>query len=134
MIEPDRAELKRRCIEVLQQHQGPDNCITMEELFRTISGEVVIPKRANNQSRIVRDLVAQLQHEGHPVCHRSGTYGGYFMGTEKAHIEKEAKWFRSRAMTSLMRSKNLLNQTNGELLKQVALDLDAQNQEENTND
>lgn len=127
----DRITLKQRCIEILNNHHGPHECITMERLYRTITGDIVIPYKRNNQSRIVRDLVAQLQEEGHPICHKSGKYGGYFLGTKKEHIEKEATWFRARAMTSLQRSQVLMKQTNDELLAQLKIDLEPK---ENTHD
>lgn len=128
MSNVDRATLKQRCIEVLNEHQGPENCITMEQLFRTISGDVVIPYKCNNQSRIVRELVAQLQGEGHSICHKSGKYGGYFLATKKEHIEKEAKWHRARGLSSLRRSKYLLKQTDEQLLNQLKIDLNDEEQ------
>jgi hypothetical protein len=128
MTEHPRDVYKRRLIQRLNdQHQGPDNGLTMTECVAVVLGEIIIPYKRNNQSRLIRDLVAELQRDGHPICHKSGKYGGYYIATNDDQLDAEAAWHHKRAIASLTRVKHLRKITTDEVVEQVKLDLEESN-------
>jgi len=123
MHDMDREELKEAVLKILKQHVDYDDCIKKEPLWSAVTGEVIIPKRRNDQTRPLRSIIAALQKDGHPICHRSGIYGGFFYSKEQKYVIKQAHRHHKSAMTHLRRKKHLLRINNKEVLKQVELDL-----------
>lgn len=123
MHEPDRDELKARAQKILEQHQGVNNCITMYQLYNAITGEPIIPRRRLDQTRVVRSLIAELQKEGCPIVHRAAGGGGYYYATNDAELDKEANWFRKRALSSFRRERALRKISTKKLLTQYELEL-----------
>lgn len=123
MREIDRAEFKARVREILAQHVGPDECVSMYRLYQAITGHPIIPMRKVNQTRLVRSVIAELQEDGEPIVHKSGPDGGYYTAEKKEEIEQEAAWFRKRALSAFRREKMLRRISNEELLRQYALEL-----------
>lgn len=123
MREIDRAEFKARVREILAQHVGPEECVSMYALYRAITGHPIIPGRKVNQTRLLRSIIAELQEDGEPIVHKSGPEGGYYSAETKAELEQEAAWFRKRALSAFRREKMLRRISNEELLRQYALEL-----------
>jgi len=123
MPDMDRQELKEAVLNVLKQHDDYENCIKKEALWSTVTGELIIPKRRNDQTRPLRSIIESLQKDGHPICHRSGIYGGFFYSKEHKYVIKQAHRHHKCAMTHLRRKKHLLRINDKEVLKQVELDL-----------
>lgn len=120
----ERDALKRAVGEILDRHRGPQRAITMVALFRQATGEVVIPNRRYDQTRIVRSVVEQLRREGRPIGLVSGRGGGYFVAQSDTELQPTIDWFHSRAMSSLQQEAALKRITFGELLQQYRLELD----------
>ncbi len=123
----DRAELRRRIREILEEHTA-DHPITMIALFQAITGEVVIPWRRYDQSRIVRSLVEELRREGMPVAHKSSAGGGYYIARNAKELQPTVDWFHVRALSSLRQEAALRRMRPGELVKQYELELNRQEQ------
>lgn len=123
MTEHPREYLLERCRALVSAHKGPDDCITMTELYHQLTGEVVIPWRRYDQSRIVRSLIEQLRREGCPIGHKGGKFGGYFWAADQAELDTTARMFRSRGLSAFKQEAALRRVSNTELLKQYQLDL-----------
>jgi len=119
----DREHLLANLRHVLRGHQGPDNTISMRDAFEAITGEVVIPGRRYDQTRIVRSLVEQLRREGVPVGFRGGPDGGYFVARSDEELAETLAIFHARALSSFRQEAALKRITFGELLEQYALEL-----------
>lgn len=120
----DREELKAKARMILKDHQGPDDCINMFELYHAITGLPVIPGRKINQTRIIRSLVEQLRREGCPIGLKSGHEGGYFWARNAKELGPTIAWFHDRAMSSLKQEANLKKLEPGEVAKQYAIELE----------
>lgn len=118
MRELDRAEMLARAREILQQHQGPDDCITMTELYYQVTGEAVIPWKRYDQSRVIRSIVEQLRQEGARIGRKGGKHGGYFWARNDEEMMATAEWFHSRAMSALKQEAAIKRVTTKELIKQ----------------
>lgn len=120
----DRRALLDAAREVLGRHQGPERPITMLELHAVLTGEVIIPGRRYDQTRITRSLVEQLVLEhGLPVA--SGRHG-YFLARTDAELQPTIERFHARALSHLKREKALKRATTADLLEQVRIDLDSE--------
>lgn len=124
MTEQARDYLLEQCRALVRAHEGPDDCITMTEIYSRITGEPVIPWRRYDQSRIVRSLIEQLRREGCPIGHKGGRHGGYFWAADKAGLEATARMFRSRGISAFKQEAALRRMSNKDLLKQYQIDLE----------
>lgn len=115
----------------MQEHQGPDNCIKMDDLFCHVTGEHIIPYRRYDQTRIVRSLVKDLRREGCAIGNKAGKNGGYFLATTEEELEKTIKTLHSRALASLGQEAALKRVKVEHLLEQYRLEFN--NQEKNDN-
>lgn len=120
----EREELKQRIRDVLREHVGPDDCITMTQLYRAVTGAHVIPQRRYDQSRVVRSLVEQLRREGCPIALKAGTGGGYFWARDERELDPTVRWFHQRAMSSLKQEAALKRMPFGDLLQQYQLEFE----------
>lgn len=123
MYDVSRAEMKARAREILAEHVGADECISMFQLFYMITGYPIIPGRKINQTRLIRSVIADLQEDGEPIVHKSGPDGGYYTAEKREDIEQEAAWFRKRALSAFRREKMLRRISTEELLRQYQLEL-----------
>lgn len=119
----DRKTLMARLLEILRRQEGPDHPVSMTELFHRLTGETVIPWRRYDQSRLVRSLVRQAREEGHPIAHRAGRDGGYFLARSDAELDETAEWFRKRALASLRQEARLKRISMNTLIEQYRLEL-----------
>lgn len=117
----------RRLLE--RDHRGRDNPITMTRLFQLVTGDVVIPGRRYDQTRVIRSCVKELRRQGLPIVHKGGASGGYYLATDSADIERTANLFHSRAMSSLVQEAALRRMRPGDLLEQYQLELEEQRHE-----
>ena len=85
----------------LKQHKGPENCVTMNELFVDATGSYIIPNRRYDQTRIIRSIVKDLREEGCPIGIKGGKSGGYFWARNDAELKSTIEKFHHRAMSSL---------------------------------
>lgn len=122
MQSDDRAALKDQVRALLREHVGPENCITMTQLFHHATGEPVIPNRRYDQSRIVRSLVEELRRDGCPIGLHGGINGGYFWARSADELDPTVQWFHRRALSSLKQEAALKRVPFEELLKQYQLE------------
>lgn len=125
MLPADRADLLARVRALLQQCRGPQAAIRMVDLFALATGEIIIPGRKIDQSRILRSLVDQLRREGCPIGIQGGKNGGYFWADDPADLEPTIRWFHARALASLRQERALRRVPFAQVLQQHALDFDA---------
>ena len=123
MLPTDRADLLVRVEALLQQCRGPQAAIRMVDLFALATGDVVIPGKRYDQTRIVRSLVDQLRRQGRPIAHGNS---GYFWADDPADLEPTIRWFHLRALASLRQERALRRVPFSQVLEQHALDFDAQ--------
>ena len=126
MLPTDRADLLARVQGLLQQCRGPQAAIRMVDLFALATGDVIIPGKRYDQTRILRSLVEQLRRDGCPIGHVSGTGGGYFWADDPADLDLTIRWFHQRALSSLRQERALRRVPFAQVLEQHALDFDAQ--------
>lgn len=122
IAEIDRKELLHRCKKILADHVGQENAIKSENLFVLMTGQIIIPKRANDQTRIVRSIVKQLESEGVRIVHVTGKNGGYFMATCQEDIDRKIAWFMKRIKSAFKRVMHLGNMTFDDVFKQLEID------------
>ena len=123
MLPTDRADLLVRVEALLQQCRGPQAAIRMVDLFALATGDVVIPGKRYDQTRIVRSLVDQLRRQGCPIAHGAN---GYFWADDPADLEPTIRWFHLRALASLRQERALRRVPFAAVLEQYRLDLEAQ--------
>ena len=123
MLPDDRADLLARVQALLQQCRGPRNSIRMVDLFAAATGDVVIPGKRYDQTRILRSLVEQLRRDGCPIGHGNG---GYFWADDPADLDLTIRWFHARALASLRQERALRRVPFAQVLEQHRLDFDAQ--------
>lgn len=123
MLPADRADLLARVQALLQQCRGPQAAIRMVELFALATGDVVVPGKRYDQTRIVRSLVDQLRRQGCPIAHGSN---GYFWADDPADLEPTIRWFHLRALASLRQERALRRVPFEQVLEQHQLDFDSQ--------
>jgi hypothetical protein len=123
VIELDREEVKARVREILERHEGPGDCITMTALHSQATGQVIIPWRRYDQSRLVRSLVAELRREGCPIGDRGGREGGYFWAADRQQLEPTIAKLHARALSSLRQEAVLKRVRAEELLQQYEIEL-----------
>lgn len=127
----DREHLKDDIENILRKHQGPDDCITMDEVYMAVTGEkFIVPWNRHSQTRIIRSIVNQLRMEGSPVGIVSGKGGGYFWARNMGELESTISKLRKSALTSLRTEAALKRLSTPDLLDQYKLELE---QEENEN-
>ena len=92
-----RSELVERTFEVLQQHKGQENVISMSDLFLTVTGDSLNPeggrtKAGHEQTRIIRSIVHGLRFDDRvPIC--MGIGGGYYIATTEAEMKEYLERF-----------------------------------------
>ena len=123
MLPTDRADLLVRVEALLQQCRGPQAAIRMVDLFALATGDVVIPGKRYDQTRIVRSLVDQLRRQGCPIA---GGANGYFWADDPADLEPTIRWFHLRALASLRQERALRRVPFAAVLEQHQLDFDSQ--------
>lgn len=126
MREMDRDELKARVLALLQEHQGPDNCITMCQMFYAATGYPIIPGKKYDQPRLIRSVVQQLRMEGHAIGHVNAKGGGYFLARNEQELEATIQYFRSRGISAFKVEAALRKISNKALLSQYELELQSQ--------
>lgn len=119
----DREALKQAIRRELALHRGPDDAITMTALHAAVSGELIIPGRRYDQSRITRDIVAQLRREGCPIGNKPGAGGGYFWAEHPDQLNHTIETFHGRALSSLSQEKALRRVSAPDLARQVEIEL-----------
>lgn len=122
-VDVSRDELKKRIRDVLEGHEGPNNPITMTALHSAVTGEVIIPWRRYDQSRITRSLVEELRREGMPIAHKGGRNGGYYLARNEAELQQTIEWFHSRAMSSLKQEAALKRMSPNTVIEQYKIEL-----------
>lgn len=122
MLPADRADLLARVQALLQQCHGPQAAIRMVDLFAAATGDVVIPGKRYDQTRVLRSLVEQLRRDGCPIGHGNG---GYFWADDPADLDATIRWFHARALASLRQERALRRVPFAQVLAQHALDFDA---------
>lgn len=123
MNDQDRHELKERIRAILKHHAGPARCITMTALHAEATGEIIVPRRRYDQTRITRSIVEQLRREGCPIGNKGGRDGGYFWARNDGELTQTIAVFHGRAMSSLGQEAALKRVNCGELLRQYEIEL-----------
>lgn len=100
----NRPQIRAAVLHILEHHRGPDASITMLQLFVAATGEIVIPGRKYDQTRIIRSVIDQLREEGTPVCYDGS---GYFLARNTADIEPTVRHLESRALSHFKTAANL---------------------------
>lgn len=116
----ERPDLKARVLELLEHHHGPDNAITMTRLFAAATGEIVIPNRRYDQSRIIRSIIDELRRQGVPVGIASD---GYFLARDAEELASTIDWFHARALSHMRVEKHLRRIDPARLTEQYRLEL-----------
>lgn len=122
-VDVSRDELKKRIRDVLEGHEGPDNPITMTALHSAVTGEVIIPWRRYDQTRITRALVEELRRDGMAIGHKAGNHGGYFVARNAKELQPTVDWFHGRAMASLKQEATLKRMSPGDVIEQYRIEL-----------
>ena len=126
-----RENLKDDIEIILRKHQGPENCITMDDVYMAVTGEkFIVPWNRHSQTRIIRSIVQQLRNEGCPIGIVNGKEGGYFWARNMAELESTISKLHKSAITSLRTEAALKRLSTGNLLAQYELELQ---KEENEN-
>ncbi len=100
----DRPQLTVAVRMILEVHVGPDNTISMVELFKAATGEVVMPGKRYDQTRIIRSIIDRLRAEGFAVCFDGK---GYFLPRDNDDLESTVRLLESRAIASFRTAANL---------------------------
>ncbi|HEC12296.1 MAG TPA: hypothetical protein ENI80_03460 [Acidiferrobacteraceae bacterium] len=127
----DRKIIKRNIIKLLEDHQGPDNCIKMADLHHFATGENIIPSKKTDQSRIIRAIITELRREGMPIGNRGGKYGGYFLARNPKELKPTERVFHKRAMSSLQQEAYLKRAPFKDVLAQHQLEFETQENQDN---
>ena len=130
MTDQERKRLRAAILRILGDDHGPNNPITMTALWATATGGIVVPWKRYDQSRVVRSLIAELRAEGHPIGHKGGTGGGYFLATTDAELQPTIDLLVSRGLASLTTAAALRRISLDELVQQLHLDLTTTPQQE----
>lgn len=128
MDDQDRMTLKVRVRELLNKHQGPDDCVLMNEIFVEVTGNHIIPTRRYDQTRIIRSIIVDLREEGCPIGIKAGSNGGYFWARNDEELESTIQTFHKRAISSFKQEAALKRIPFGKLLEQYELELSQQPQ------
>ncbi len=123
MNDDDRQATKQRVREIIERYQGPDMCVTKEEVFACATGETVIPWRRIDQTRIVRSLVEELRRDGCPIGFKGGRCGGYFWARNDDELASTINTFHSRAMSGLRQEAALRRIPMSDVIEQHKLEL-----------
>lgn len=115
----DREYLKNGVKQTIRQHVGPNTAIKMDVLFVELTGDVIIPWRRHEQTRIVRSLVNQLRNEGCPI---GSCRGGYFWARNEQELDSTLAKLHTSAMTSLKTEAALKRVSFSDLLKQYEIE------------
>lgn len=116
----DRDQLKPAIRAELQRHCSPDEAITMTELHVAVTGELIIPRRRYDQTRVTRGIVAQLRREGCPI---GNSRGGYFWAIERTQLKPTIDTFHDRALASLSQEKALRQVSAPDIARQIEIEL-----------
>lgn len=122
--------MKDRIREILKHHQGPDNCITMNNLYIKVTESFIVPFKRYDQTRVIRSLVKDLREEGTPIGNRSGIRGGYFWAQCDKELESTIAIFHERAFSSFKQEAALKRISIDELIEQYKLEINPQEKEE----
>jgi hypothetical protein len=96
-----RAIDRERLLEVLANHIGAANGVTITQLAIECAGTVVRTESHETlaQQRHLRKLVEELRIEGHHIC--ASPSRGYYMAETTDELEDTCAFLFTRAMTSL---------------------------------
>lgn len=130
MNEDDRQAMKRRVREIIERYQGPDLCVTKEQVFVAATGETVIPWRRVDQTRVIRWLVEELRRDGCPIGFKGGRCGGYFWARSDDELAPTINTFHSRALSGLRQEAALKRIPMSEVIEQHQLELKELDNEE----
>lgn len=131
MIDMDRKLVKQRMKTILKKHKGPEDCITMCELFVDVTGNHIIPNQRYNQTRLIRSIVKDLREEGCPIGIKGGTSGGYFWARNDAELKGTIEKFHKRSMSGLRQEAALRRITFNQLLLELEDEYNKQQEKEN---
>ncbi len=91
---------KEAVLQVLQEHQGEDQGVTIAGLVERFYGLRYYENRGRaGAQRDLRLAIEALRCEGHRICATPET--GYFMATTDAELDGTCGFLYTRAMTSL---------------------------------
>lgn len=116
----NRDQIQAAVVHILEQHRGPERTITMVELFKAATGEIVIPAKRYDQTRIVRSIIDSLRAGGVPVCF-DGT--GYFLARHAEDLEPTVRHMESRAISHFQTAANLRRCSVKDLLQRYQSEL-----------
>lgn len=116
----DRKRLLDNVRAILLHHVGADNAIRMVDLFAQATGEVVVPGKRYDQTRIIRSIINQLRAEHFPVCAHDA---GYYLPRVWRDIEPTIRKLESRAIASFRVAANLRRCSVQDLLRHYQLKL-----------
>ena len=96
----DQWMTRERMLEVLSQHIGAKNGVTISQLVNQMAHPRTIDSRERASiERNARELVVQLRLDGHHVCAHPST--GYYMAATPEELDAACAFLFERAMTSL---------------------------------
>jgi hypothetical protein len=98
--------LKRRVLHILSGHKGNDNRIARVDLVKQAFNIFSDIEVTETQDRQVREVIADLRHEGNLICSDSGL-GGYWMAGSYDDVVRMTNELKSRAMELLDQSRTL---------------------------
>jgi len=118
----ERKELKSRLKSILMDHVGPSRKIGMGELFELVLQEGYANRI--NDTKFIRILVDELQHEGTRICSsRSRVNGGYWLAATGTELNAYCDVLKSEIMRKGRKIAALQHIALPELLGQMSLNL-----------
>lgn len=119
MSERSHTEQKLHIKDLLREHMGPDNAISMVDIYLKVNGWPVAPHKKYDQTRPIRSFIELLRHEGCPIGIKDGKNGGYFWARNSRDLEPTVRKFHARAMSSLKQMSALKNIPFSDLIRQL---------------
>lgn len=139
MNSPMRHELQR-LLNILQQHTGKSNAISMLDLYERYTGNYVERDQDGRPmqnvatlSRHMRNLIDELI-EVHAIRVMSSSHGGYWIVTDELELAEVYRQFMSRGISSLRKAARLKNISLAEALQQMALELETDDSSQSTHE
>ena len=120
----EKEALKARLLKVLAaSHVGASSIVGMGELYSSVFGEMW--GHRINDTRMLRDMVDELQMEGVRICSkRSRVHGGYFLASSSSELADFCGAIEREALKKLAKAAALKKMALPELLGQMALGFD----------
>ncbi|MDY6979184.1 MAG: hypothetical protein SV201_04845 [Pseudomonadota bacterium] len=125
-----RHELQR-LLNILQQHSGKEKAISMLDLYEQYTGNRVDRDQDGKPTQNVPTLSRSMRHlideliEVHAIPVMSSSRGGYWLVTDEQELAEVTHQFMSRGISSLQKAARLKKISLAEALRQMALDLEA---------